>query len=282
MTSLTVAIPTRNRPDELRRALQSVMEQSSPPQEVLVVDDSDANTREATEQAVAEPAPGATILRKGKAGLTRSRNLAADRARSDLITYLDDDVVLDPGYLAAVRACFLDPEVGGAGGIVVNQPGFRHPSIARALWAGGGDEGKVLSSGWATGLPVTDADTQFLSGCNMTYRTELVRQGRFDEVVFSGYGLGEDIEFSHRVFSNGHRLRIAGAARLRHFSDEKPTNEAWGRHEVLICPLVAGPAFSLLTFSVAALARCFSSLSSGERPRAIGNIKGLGEVWLHR
>jgi GT2 family glycosyltransferase len=57
-------------------------------------------------------------------------------------------------------------------------------------------------------------EVEFLSGCNMAYRREVVDTLRFDERL-TGYALGEDLQFSYRV-SRRWKLVLTPEARLDH------------------------------------------------------------------
>ncbi|MFA6074536.1 MAG: hypothetical protein WC778_01740 [Negativicutes bacterium] len=69
----------------------------------------------------------------------------------------------------------------------------------------------------------------WLSGCNMAYRYETIKNLCFDE-YFTAYGLGEDLEFSWRVAKLG-RLLFVPEARLIHFESSvaRPDNKRIGR-----------------------------------------------------
>jgi GT2 family glycosyltransferase len=61
--------------------------------------------------------PGARIVREERLGLTHARLAGAEAGRADLMVFVDDDNVLDPGYLAAALALFEEyPGLGVAGG----------------------------------------------------------------------------------------------------------------------------------------------------------------------
>src|SRR5581483_3567739 len=121
---IAVVICTRNRPDDLADCLASLARQTRLPDEVLVVDASDGPEPEARVRAWAATAPVPRVdVLPAAPGLTRQRNLGAAATTGDLITFLDDDVVLDPGYLAAIAELFvLDPSLGGAQGTVAFPP----------------------------------------------------------------------------------------------------------------------------------------------------------------
>jgi len=121
---LSVAIPTRNRPDCVSRLLASLSAQNRLPDEIIVVDSS---TDRRTQQSV-ERANGNLLGRirffTNEPGLTRQRNRAISEATGDVLVFLDDDVELDPGFIAALEAAFDGhPDVAGIGGFIVNEWG---------------------------------------------------------------------------------------------------------------------------------------------------------------
>lgn len=104
---LTVAICTRDRPEELRRALASLAAQIQPPAEVLVIDNapSDGRTRELVERGL----PGLSGLRyleEPARGLDFARNRALAAALGDVVAFLDDDAVAEPGWTRALLEPF--------------------------------------------------------------------------------------------------------------------------------------------------------------------------------
>lgn len=105
---LSVVIPTRHRPDFLVPLMDSLAHQDPVDfaWEVLVLDNSDPGRRD-TEEACDQMAPGFPVpLRRipvPEPGLHAGRNLGAQQARGEILGYLDDDMVLSPGWLAGVR-----------------------------------------------------------------------------------------------------------------------------------------------------------------------------------
>ena len=67
--------------------------------------------------------------------------------------------------------------------------------------------GRVLPSGRnplvVDVLSVTEVD--WLSGCSMSFRRAVFEMFSFNEEL-TGYGLGEDVEFSYRVHQRGRLL----------------------------------------------------------------------------
>ena len=102
MNSISVIIPTRGRHHFLKQAIASVLSQSQPPAEILVVDDG-AGARE----AVGHMHPSVRVLDNSERGPVPARNLGVEQAAGDLICFLDDDDwFIDRDYLAtAAQAC---------------------------------------------------------------------------------------------------------------------------------------------------------------------------------
>src|SRR5262249_61803060 len=68
---------------------------------------------------------------------------------------------------------------------------------------------------------------EFLSGCNMSFRREVLAELEFAERL-GGYALGEDLDFSYRA-SRRWTLVVTPAARLehRHAAGGRPETDAF-------------------------------------------------------
>lgn len=103
MTALgiSVVIPTFNRRRRVLEALESVMQQTCPAREVLVVDD---GSDDATAAAVMARFPTVRLLRQPRRGVSAARNLGIESARGDWIALLDSDDTWLPDKLAQQAA----------------------------------------------------------------------------------------------------------------------------------------------------------------------------------
>lgn len=102
MPSVSVIIPTCDRPDMLAEALHSVAAQSRRPDEVIVVDNGTAPLPE----DLAERFPGTRIERiPPRSGASFARNWGAWIATGDTLAFLDDDDLWPADYLARMLAC---------------------------------------------------------------------------------------------------------------------------------------------------------------------------------
>ncbi|MER7166867.1 glycosyltransferase family 2 protein, partial [Micromonospora sp. NPDC000207] len=112
---VSVVIPCYNRARTVELCVRSVQRQTYPHIEIVVVDD--ASTDDSYTAAVAT---GATVVRATtNGGPGAARNIGADRARGEILFFLDADVALEPGSVAAAVAQLrADPGLGAICGVL--------------------------------------------------------------------------------------------------------------------------------------------------------------------
>lgn len=112
MTALTIGITTRNRPDSLRRCLDSIARSLGTRHDVLVFDD--ASDVPVTRQLEGfEPRLQLRVLREeGGVGYIAGRNEMARQARHELVLLLDDDAVVFRAEAVAQAVAVLDQDPG--------------------------------------------------------------------------------------------------------------------------------------------------------------------------
>lgn len=232
MASSSIIIPTYNRPEEIRACIRSVLKQTVKPQEIIVVDD--GNLGGFPLRNLCEQEGNACIYhRKTVRGLTRSRNVGIGLASTDILFFLDDDVVLFTDYIDEILQTYALGSFGrimGVGGSIVNEKPvskaerLRH-LLDRVFGVSGSQEGQVLPSGFSTDFGTTGRELRevtavdFLPGGVSSYRREVFDLFSFSE-KYSGYGMGEDKDFSYRV-SRQYRLVVNPRARLYHRESPK-------------------------------------------------------------
>lgn len=101
---VSVVLPTYERPELLRRAIDSVLRQSYTRWELLVVDDGGRADSEAV--VTASEDPRIRWMRIEHRGVCAARNVALAAAGGELIAYLDDDNMMDPAWLTSVVWAF--------------------------------------------------------------------------------------------------------------------------------------------------------------------------------
>jgi glycosyltransferase involved in cell wall biosynthesis len=116
---VSVVIPSYHSIRTVGLCLRSVAEQTYAPIETIVVDD--GSTDGSAELAESH---GATVLRAMvNSGQSTARNLGAAHARGEILFFLDSDVALDRGAVAAsVAALGASPAVGAVCGVYDSEP----------------------------------------------------------------------------------------------------------------------------------------------------------------
>jgi glycosyltransferase involved in cell wall biosynthesis len=107
---ISCVVPVYNGERFLAEGLDSVLAQTRPPDEVIVVDD---GSTDGTAEVAARYAGRVTYLRQNNAGSPAARNRGVASSRGDLIAFLDADDLWHPEKLAKQAARFeARPELG--------------------------------------------------------------------------------------------------------------------------------------------------------------------------
>lgn len=89
MRKVSCIIPTKNRPDLISRAVESVLAQTHTEIEIIIVDDS---TNNETQRVVSSFGGSIRYIKNEKSrGAPYSRNVGLSEAKGDVIAFLDDD-----------------------------------------------------------------------------------------------------------------------------------------------------------------------------------------------
>ena len=201
---LSLVIPTRDRPSDLRRCLEALSRQVAPPGETVVVDNNPANT--ATRHVASEFA-GVKYVAEPKPGLDRARNAGIMAAGGALIAFCDDDVVLHPSWCSRMTAAFDDDEVQAATGLVL--PLELKTSAQRLFefdWGFG--RGYAPIDFWHGKPSFPDSALQpwlVGAGASMAFRRSVFdRLGGFDTRLDAGAaGCSGDSEMWYRILMDG-------------------------------------------------------------------------------
>ena len=216
---ITVVLCTFNRCESLERALESVSLSRLPESidwEVLVVDNNSSDqTPQVVERFCHEHPARFRYLFEAKPGKSNALNTAIREARGDVLSFVDDDVIVEPTWLEKLTASLHDGRWAGAGGRIIPQwtgpPPFWLPrrdryALAPLAMFDLGPEGGALN------------EPPF--GTNMA----------FHKKVFEKYGgfrtdLGprpgseirnEDTEFGQRLLNAGEQLAYEPLAVVHH------------------------------------------------------------------
>jgi glycosyltransferase involved in cell wall biosynthesis len=287
---LAYVVPTKDRPEDLTKLLDSLARQTRRPDQIVIVDGGDATV----DRLVAGyPALPIDYVREYPPSLARQRNagMAAVRPEIGVAGYLDDDLILDPDATERMAAFWeaADAQVGGAAFNITNQPRAEGGPFTRLFLMNGGRPGQMLSSGWPSQITTVTATirTDWLYGGATMWRREVIRDYAYDE-WFVGHGYGEDVDFSYRV---GQRfsLYVVADARVLHMTRPIRLSSQYtlGRQQVINRLYFIRKAGGFSTTSVAwgmfgqllvNLGASLVRLDSAGARRFAGNLAGFGDV----
>lgn len=220
LPSLSVAICTKDRPEWLARLLVSLAPQrASLGFEILVIDN---NSESAAPRQVAESHPDVRYFQERLTGLDFARNRALREATGDVIAFLDDDVMAEPGWAASLLVGWANnPDAGAMTGLVMP---LSLDTEAQVLFErrGGFRRGfrpfRYGATSFRDDLHPCGAG-KFGAGANMSFDRALVLSlGGFDEALDTGRPLpgGGDIDMFYRVLRAGRPLVYESRSAVRH------------------------------------------------------------------
>ncbi len=209
---ITVAVCTRDRTEDLRLCLDSLVHLDYPNLDLIVVDN--APSSDSTERLVKGSYPEVRYVRELRPGLNWARNRAILEARGEIIAYTDDDVMADPGWVSALVERFRDLNVTSVTGLTVP---YELETEAQVLLErmGGFNRGYLRRYWLGTHLSAGQCG----AGANMAFRRSVFNEvGYFDPALDAGTatGTGGDTEMFFRILKEGHTLAYEPGALVRH------------------------------------------------------------------
>ena len=212
MITISVIIPTHNRPESLARTANALLAQTRLPDEIIIVNDG----REEIPAGLGESITSAGVafeyceLRGDKPSASASRNRGMDIASGQILVMIDDDVLPGADCLADLAAMYdraPGNTVAAIGARPVPPPAKNR--LGRSLW---NFLARIFGeTRWAprfcaaryvamsTELRAELTPGKAMSGCLMSVRRDVAAEYRFDEEFFCGYVLGEDRDLGFRI-----------------------------------------------------------------------------------
>jgi GT2 family glycosyltransferase len=189
---ITVAVCTRDRPEELAKLLASLATQGYEHLRILVVDNAPSDDR--TRRVVSAFGRGRDVeyVTERRPGLSWARNRAVEASDTEVIAWADDDEVCDSWWAAEVARGFVEvPEADAVTGIVIPveletqcQAWFEQYSGVRR---GRGFARAVFSPATAREQSPLYPLPPYGAGANMAFRREAIeRIGGFDRALGAG------------------------------------------------------------------------------------------------
>ncbi len=216
-SSLTVVVPTYNRPNVLTKCLRALQGQVFQAAfEIIVVDDCSTDATQQLVQAECARDRRIQYIRNPcNSGRCHTRNQGILSAKNPLIVTLDDDIVPAPGFLEAHSAIHDDRQRGSLAAV----GSVRYDSDCIS----GTNIGKYLQSRYLAfrsnlSISLTDLGAQhFGIGNSSFWKDDAICVGLLDQ-RFRFYG-GEDVFFGHQLKKRGVRLCFCPDAKGLHVDE---------------------------------------------------------------
>jgi len=207
---VSIIIPTYNRSDVFKRCLEHIEKLNYQPYEVIIVD---ASSNNETRRMIAEYNKIKYIkIDSSKRQQCRQRNIGIQKAKGEIVAFLDDDSLVYPDWLDEIVSAYsFSDNVGGVGGRALRGE--------HIYWDGKTPIGRIKNDGFLTegfdGDPGGIIEVDHLIGCNMSYRKDVLDKiGNIDERF--GYGGRWETELAIRVKKAGYKILYNPKAVVNH------------------------------------------------------------------
>lgn len=207
--TVSVAVATRNRPDQIGPCLESICQNSADYLELVVIDQSDDD---GSEKAAAHIPTTAKLryVRTDTRGLSRARNLAVASTTGDVIAFTDDDCRVPGDWIRRLATVYeKEPRPDLVFGRVTI------PKVGDGVAFGASFEPHQRHM---QGV-MPDVRSTWGIGANMSFRRSIFeRIGPFDELLGPGaeFRAGDDVDFALRVLAAGGLITNAEEVTLHH------------------------------------------------------------------
>ncbi len=204
MTSdaVTVVIPIKDRPEQLQRLLSALTTVGLEDGQVVVVDDGSEHDLTPIVRHF-----GARYLRnETPLGPSAARNRGLDAVTTELVAFIDSDVVVHPGWLEPLLAQLVDPAVAVVAPRVASAPGTRVLQRYEAVRS-------PLDLGPLGGYVVANTRLSYVPAAALIARVAGLRTvGSFD----TSMRVGEDVDLVWRLANSGHIIRYEPTSIVHH------------------------------------------------------------------
>jgi GT2 family glycosyltransferase len=219
--SLSVVIPTYQRPTWIVRAVRSLTTQVPPPNEIIVVvRDTDGPSHLVVDELVGSPLP--SRIRKGvvaEPGFMPPVQEGLRLAAGDVVAVMDDDAEAQEAWASALLTPYRDPTVGAVGGRCINMEGETVAPVGETSRVGYVSVlGRFVGNMYKRPTFNSPVDVQFLMGGCMSFRRDVAKALEFDRGLNRNVASGYEVDLGLQVRNMGLRVVFAPSVAIRHYS----------------------------------------------------------------
>ena len=291
---ISVVITTCAEPDAVVECVRTIAATADGPHEVIVVENRPQHSpvRAAVEAELSD-LPNVSVIEESIRGLSSARNAGLLAARGAVVAFIDDDIAVDRGWMASVRATFdAHPEAACVTGLILPRELETESQLQLERFAGFGKG--FVPCAFSLAQPPPDSPLfpftagHFGSGANSAFRrSALLALGGFDVALGTGTPArgAEDLDVYIRVIQAGHAIVYEPRAITWHRHPDSPGELEQRAFSygfglgALIAKLVFGPSRGpILRRAPAAIAYLFNPRSrknAGRGPEFPPRLKRL-------
>ncbi|ATW24922.1 mycofactocin biosynthesis glycosyltransferase MftF [Candidatus Formimonas warabiya] len=194
LPAVTVIIPVRNRPEDIRDCLSSLGNLDYPKEklEIIVVDDASTDDTAGVIREFGVKLVSHDVCK----GPGACRNRGGEAASGEILAFLDSDCTVSPSWLKEMVRFFSLPGIGAMGGFVAGY--YQSSAVDRYE-----DAFSSLNMGKRVLFESNAASMFYVPTCNFLVRREVFREIQGFQPQMQ---VGEDVDFCWRLRNAGHHL----------------------------------------------------------------------------
>jgi GT2 family glycosyltransferase len=216
---VSAVICTRNRPDKIGNAVESVLANTYPNFDLTIIDQSTNGETEAISRRVGEHDGRIRYQRMSKSGLSRAYNLAIASTTGSIIVFTDDDCLVPSDWIDKIVTAFQEHRDGA----------LMYGQVLPAYPEDGGEAlTPLLRIDKPERLDRANGFRVFGMGANFAARRSLFeRVGTFDEILGGGGPLksSQDFDLAYRAYRRNAAILLRPEVIVRH--DGRRESEDW-------------------------------------------------------
>jgi len=202
MKKVSVYIPCFNAEKHIEGCIKSVLKQTYPVDEILIIDDG------CTDKTVEKVLKYNIKILKNKEnmGLAFSRNKGILKAKNNFVASIDADVILDKKWLETLMKDFTSDKIAGTCGSLEEHYKKRAADFWRSIH---------MKQNWSKKMII---NPKFLFGSNCVFRKSSVKDVSLYNIKYrTNY---EDVDISNRLKTKGYKLVYEPKAKANHSKND--------------------------------------------------------------
>lgn len=209
---ISVIMLTYNREKLVGRAIESILKQSEPDFEFLIIDNGSTDQSGKIADAYAEKDKRIRVIHRNCGNIGAGRNTGLDAAKGEFITFIDDDDWAEPDFLEFLKALLMesnaDVAICGAADKAFDEKCVMTPEQA------------LIELMWRKKY-------------NMAFPTKMFRREMMEKLRFPEEGSYDDIALMYKLLANAQKVAYHGLPKYT-FYRHPGNNSAWTTNHKLL------------------------------------------------